>query len=143
MRSNQGLSTRPLLPTGDVDVVPAHRRASPGALVDADDVLDAAFFPDYFALPRSVADTLLEVELFGTGPEAIRLLQPLTCRDLTPGEALEVAAGWERQSRWLSTRTAAANLAFVGTTVETGRDAERQQSSRILELALAIDCSDQ
>ena len=115
----------------------------PDDFIEANDFLDQDWVADYFALPRSVADVLAEVAFFGTGPEAISLLESLHGRAMTPDNALEVAEAWERQSRWLSTRVADANLAFVGTTVAEGRDAEREQSSRVLELALATDIGDQ
>src|SRR5205809_271365 len=89
-------------------------RVYDGDLISADDMLDDSLddgFFDYWSQPRTVADTLLEVALFGTGPEAIRLLESLQGRDLTGEEALEVAGAWERQARWISARCAAANLA--------------------------------
>src|SRR3954471_1314790 len=115
----------------------------PDDLIHPDDFLDPDWVEDYFALPRSVADVLNEVALYGTGPEAISLLESLHGRAMTPDNALAVAEAWERQSRWLTTRVADANLAFVGITVAEGQDAEREQSSRVLELALATDIGDQ
>ena len=97
---------------------------------------------DYRCLPLTVDETLLEVELSGPGSEAIRLLETLDGRWLDEAQSLQVAAAWERQARWLSTRSQAANLAFVGTAEDLSRDGMREQSSRTLELALATDCND-
>jgi hypothetical protein len=141
MSSNAAIDDAWLLAGIDeLDLVP---RTCPDDLVDPDDFLDQAWVTDYLALPRSVADVLAEVALFGTGPEAIGLLESLHGRAMTPDNALEVAAAWERQARWLSTRAADANLAFVGVAVAKDQDAERAQSSRVLELALATDMGDQ
>ncbi len=97
----------------------------------------------HFSLaPLTVTETLLEVDLAGTGPEAITLLESLQGREMTPAESLAVAAAWERQSRWLSARTQAANVAFVGATVAVTRDGQRAQDSRTLELAMSVDCND-
>jgi hypothetical protein len=127
----------------DIDEFALVPRTCPDDFVDADDFLDQDWVAGYLALPQSVTDVLAEVSLFGTGPEAIRLLESLRERAMAPHHALQVAEAWERQARWLSTRTADANLAFVGTTVAEGQDAEREQSSRVLELALATDIGDQ
>ena len=116
---------------------------SPDDLIHSEDFLDEAWQVDYFALAAVDPDVLAEVALFGTGPEAITLLESLRGRVMTPNNALAVAEAWERQSRWMTTRVADANLAFVGTTVAEGQDAEREQSSRVLELALATDIGDQ
>ena len=43
----------------------------------------------------TVRDVLAEVALFGTGPEAITLLESLGGRAMTADDALEVAAAWE------------------------------------------------
>ncbi|MDX6206933.1 MAG: hypothetical protein QOF39_2990, partial [Frankiales bacterium] len=110
-------------------------------LLDADDILDHELL-DFRCEPLTVQETLLEVALAGTGPEAIRLLETLQGRPMSQDDALGVAAAWERQSRWQSARAQAANVAFVGATVETSRDGARAQDSRTLELALALDCND-
>src|ERR1700712_474006 len=99
------------------------------SLICADDLYDSDFV-DFAAGPLTVAETLLEVSLAGTGPEGLRLLETLTDRALTPDEALAVAAAWERQARWVSARQHAVNVGFVGAAVATGRDGERAQSSR-------------
>ena len=108
--------------------------------------LSDAIFPelsfDYRSVPLTVDETLLEVALTAPGPEAIRLLETLQGRPMSEDAALTVAAEWERQSRWLSARQQAANVAFVGACVETSRDGQRAQDSRTLELALSLDCND-
>ncbi|MDX6204726.1 MAG: hypothetical protein QOF39_783, partial [Frankiales bacterium] len=110
-------------------------------LICGDDLLDHELW-DFRCEPLTVQETLLEVALAGTGPEAIRLLETLQGRPMPQDDALGVAAAWERQSRWLSARAQAANVAFVGARVETSRDGARAQDSRTLELALALDCND-
>ena len=130
-------------------------RSSSGTLLEGDDGSSSVgaetagvddllgdFFLDYRSLPLTVDETLLEVELSGPGSEAIRLLETLDGRWLDEAQSLQVAAAWERQARWLSTRSQAANLAFVGTAEDMSRDGMREQSSRTLELALATDCND-
>ncbi len=97
---------------------------------------------DFLNCPLTVEETLLEVALAGPGPEAIALLDGLQARELTGSQRLEVAAAWERQSRWLSARQQSANVAFVGARIEDSRDGHRQQDSRVFQLALAADCSD-
>jgi hypothetical protein len=108
---------------------------------DIDDILDGGLF-DYRSLPLTVDETLLEVELSGPGSEAIRLLETLSDRHLDEDQLLQVASAWERQGRWLTARTQAANVAFVGAADETSLDGMREQTSRTLELALATDCND-
>ncbi len=78
----------------------------------ADDILSDGFF-DYRCVPLTVDETLLEIELTAPGPEAIRLLDTLCDRRLDAGQALAVAAAWERQARWMAQRQHAANVAFV------------------------------
>jgi Domain of unknown function (DUF222) len=97
---------------------------------------------DLCSLPLTVAETLLEVTLTGPGSESIDLLDSLRGRPMSSDEALEVAAAWERQSRWLSARQQAANVEFVGASLEISRAGQREQDARVFELALATDCSD-
>jgi hypothetical protein len=106
-----------------------------------DDILDDGLL-DFRCVPLTVPETLLEITLAGPGPEAIRLLETLQGRPMSADQELEVAAEWERQARWLSARQQAANVAFVGATAATSRDGRREQDSRTLELALAVDCND-
>ena len=97
---------------------------------------------DFTGAPLSVEETLLEVAVAGPGPEAIGLLESLTGRSTTSGERLQIAGAWERQSRWLSARQQAANVAFVGVRAAQGRDGERAETSARFELALETDCGD-
>ena len=112
----------------------------------ADDLFDNDLIDDDLLglrwAPLTVQETLVEVALAGPGPEAIRLLETLQGQAMSQDDALDAAAHWERQSRWMSARCQAAQVAFVGATVETSRDGQRDQDSRTLELALAVDCND-
>jgi hypothetical protein len=110
-------------------------------LMSRDDILDDELL-DFRCVPLTVSETLLEATLEGPGPEAIRLLETLQDRPLSTDDALEVAAAWERQSRWLTARAQAANVAFMGATVDPSRDGERAEQSRVFELAMATDCND-
>ncbi|MDX6229133.1 MAG: hypothetical protein QOI76_2523, partial [Frankiales bacterium] len=83
---------------------------SGAGLTSSADILDDGFV-DFRCVPLTVEETLLETSLAGPGPEAIRLLETLQGRPMTEDQALAVAAGWERQARWLSARAQAANLA--------------------------------
>ena len=119
----------------------------PGAAL-SDEFFSDTFF-DYRCVPLTVDETLLEVELSGTGPEAIRLLDTLRERSMDAAQRLEVAAAWERQARWMSACQHAANVAFAGPGVpqspagtDKARDDERVEQSRVFELALALDCDD-
>src|SRR4051794_18668158 len=170
MRSNEVAADEGWLLAG-LDEAMNAPSAYGGGGVDACDVLDPdGGLADSLALPRSGAQVLGEVALFGTGPEAIRLLDSLAGRALTDEEALATAVAWERQARWISARCQAANVAFVGPAAVTKglshdevrlsvageslegrtareraaerRDAHREEQSRVLELALGLDCSD-
>jgi hypothetical protein len=90
---------------------------SDAALICADDILDDELL-DHYCAPLTVAETLLEVALVGPGPEAIGLLESLAAR------------------------CQAANVAFMGTTVENSRDGARAEQSNVFELALATDVND-
>jgi hypothetical protein len=114
---------------------------SDAALICADDILDNELM-DHHCAPLTVAETLLEVALVGPGPEAIGLLESLAGRPMSPDQALAAAAAWERQSRWMAARCQAANVAFMGTTVENSRDGARAEQSNVFELALATDVND-
>jgi hypothetical protein len=129
------------------DFPPSFFGASP---TFADDVVFDTIF-DYRCVPLTVDETLLEIELASPGPEAIRLLDTLRDRPLNDRQALESAAAWERQARWMSARQQAANVVFVDQSVDgsrddstrdEARDRERAEQSRVFELALALDCND-
>jgi hypothetical protein len=105
-------------------------------LVDADAL-------DIFSAPMSVDEALLEVELFGPGTSAMRLLEGLWSRALTAQQQLAVAEAWERQSRWVAARCHQADVAFAGAHGSDGsRDGDRDESCGVLELALATDRGD-
>jgi hypothetical protein len=97
---------------------------------------------DLFGAPLTVEETLLEITLAGPGPDAIRLLETLQDRAMTSAERLQVAGAWERQSRWMSARQQAANVAFVGAGVDSSRDGLRREDARVFELGLQVDCGD-
>ena len=92
-------------------------------------------------------ETLARVAACPPGPQPIRWLTSLDGRQLSPGEALEVAGAWERQARWVTARQQASWVGFVGPTGPgpLGPDGPteaqlRAEHSNLLELALTIDC---
>ena len=174
-------------------------RAYDGDLIDACDVLDAqgcglwsdaadVVDPQWSWALGDVDEVLAEVALFGTGAQAVALLESLQGRVLSDVQQLAVCVGWERASRWVSARSQLANVAFVGPDPDVAlraalagsvpvsiageqeqeagvdtlspagaggvgkaaraaalavhRAAVREQTSRVLELALGLDCSD-
>ena len=126
-------------------------------LLGEDEASCGPVLPDGAALPLqepsagagdwSVPETLARVAACPPGPQPIRWLTCLDGRQLSPGEALEVAGAWERQARWVTARQQASWVGFLGPTGPgpLGPDGPteaqlRAEHSNLLELALTIDC---